>query len=453
MNTEVDAAVVGAGLSGLETARRLRSAGREVRVFEAADRVGGRMRTLRRDGYLIDEGAEAVAGRGFPETWRLIARLGMSAADVPRIRGTIATWRGGRAHPGVGRLRGVITGLGLSPKGRAQLLRFTIETARDRGRFDPDRPEATPLGEQTVAQLCDRYGAELGDWLLQPLVTGFTGWYPERSAAGPFLAHLLATRSTADWRTYRDGMDTLARRLAAGLEVTTGAGVQEVRRYGEGARLTFDDGRCLTARTVVLAVPAPVAAALYTGIPADEQPYLQASSYSVRLRVSFALRTPVPVATAPNAYALLISQRHDAVLSAVTVDHRKNPGRVPEGAGLVSVLTSPEASRALIGAPDAEITGEIARRAEEYLPGLGAATVFTAVHRFHHGVPEATPAALRLRGAFLRRPLRSVDYAGDWLMQRPSAEGALRSAALTGARLLEHLSATPRSAAPGRAHG
>ncbi len=451
MSTDLDVAIVGAGVSGLATARGLRAAGREVQVFEAADRVGGRMRTLRQDGYVIDEGAEAVATRGFPETWRLIRELGLRDADVPRVPGTIATWCGGRPRPGVGRARGLVTGLGLGPRGRAQLLRFTLSGIRQRRAFDPEHPESTPLGEESVARLAERYGSELAEGLLQPLITGFTGWYPDRSAAGPFLAHLFATRTTANWRTYRDGMDTLARRLADGLPLTTGAAVREVivARHGAEARLTFASGARLTARQVVLAVPAPIARALHPGAPDDELPYLRASSYSVRLRVSFALRGPLGIAGAPGVYALILSAAHEPVVGAVTVDHLKNRHRVPPGAGLVSVLTGPDASRALIGSPDEEVVRQVADQAEAYVPGLRDATLFARVHRFPHGVPEATAEALRLRGGFLRRPPRRVDYAGDWLMQRPSSEGALRSASLVRARLLRDAGQT----APGVVHG
>jgi oxygen-dependent protoporphyrinogen oxidase len=438
MSTDLDIAVIGAGVSGLHTACKLRDAGRDVQVFEGAGRVGGRMRTLRQDGWIIDEGAEAIATHGFPTTWSLIDRLGLTAADVPRIPGTIAIWRHGRPHGNVGRARGLLTGLGLSPRARLQLLRFTSDGIRARRSFDPDRPEATPLGETTVEKLADRYGRELLDWLLQPLITGFTGWYPHRSAAGPFIANMLATRSTANWRTYRDGMDTLARRMAAGLAVRTGSSVREVTRWPDGVRITFADGEQLTARAVVLAVPAPLACELYPDMPADERPYLRASTYSVRLRVSFALREPLAIAGNPATYALGISQMHDPALSAITVDHCKNPHRVPPGAGLITALTSPDASRVLIGAPDGEVVREVAGHAEQYLPQLRGSTLFTHVHRFPHGMPEATAESLRLRPAFLRRPIRAVDYAGDWLMQRPSSEGALRSAFLVVPRLLAH---------------
>ncbi|MGH3990166.1 MAG: FAD-dependent oxidoreductase, partial [Pseudonocardiaceae bacterium] len=52
MSPDLDVAVVGGGIAGLSVAYALQLAGRSVQVFEAADGVGGRMRTLRHDGYL-----------------------------------------------------------------------------------------------------------------------------------------------------------------------------------------------------------------------------------------------------------------------------------------------------------------------------------------------------------------------------------------------------------------
>lgn len=52
--------VVGAGVSGLSCARRLRDEGVAVVVVEAADRVGGRVATHRVDGFLVDRGFQVL---------------------------------------------------------------------------------------------------------------------------------------------------------------------------------------------------------------------------------------------------------------------------------------------------------------------------------------------------------------------------------------------------------
>ncbi len=53
--------VVGAGLAGLTCAGALVEAGKEVRVLEAADRIGGRVRTdASADGFLLDRGFQVL---------------------------------------------------------------------------------------------------------------------------------------------------------------------------------------------------------------------------------------------------------------------------------------------------------------------------------------------------------------------------------------------------------
>jgi oxygen-dependent protoporphyrinogen oxidase len=337
---------------------------------------------------------------------------------------------------------GLLTGAGLSWRGRLDLLRFQAWVGRRSRAFDPDRPEHTPVGDLTVAAVAERYSAELRDYTFEPLAGGFFGWQLDRSAAAPLICLLLATRSTTNWHTYRHGMDDLARRLAERVDVTTGCRVHEVVSAHEAARIVTDNG-VLTARRAVLCVPAPVALGLHANVAEDERPYLQASTYAPMLRVSCLLDQPLSARGGGRAYIIALPAAENRVLSGLTLDHTK-PARAPAGRGLVSLLTRPHATRELIDASDDEIVHRLTEEGERYLPGLRRAIRASVVSRFGHGLPEATPAALRLRSGFLQRPTRTVEYAGDWLACRPNCEGAVRSAALACRRVLDGTSRAPR---------
>jgi len=216
--------------------------------------------------------------------------------------------------------------------------------------------------------------------------------------------------------------------------VTTGSLVHEVTSTAGSARLVVGAG-VLTARTVVLAVPAPAALAAHVNAPEEDRGFLAACTFSPRLRVSCLLDRPLGFPSSRPIYIVVFPAAENAVLSTINLEHNKCQGRVPARRGLVSMLASPAAARELIDAPDDEVIRSMAAEAERYLPGLRAATRAAFVHRFRHGMPEVTPSALRLRPGFLRRPASSVEYAGDWLMLRPCSEGAFRAAALAASRV------------------
>lgn len=66
MQGDCDAIVIGAGLAGLSCARRLTAGGLDVRVLEASDGVGGRVRTDDCNGFQLDRGFQVLL-TAYPE--------------------------------------------------------------------------------------------------------------------------------------------------------------------------------------------------------------------------------------------------------------------------------------------------------------------------------------------------------------------------------------------------
>ena len=73
--------VVGAGMAGLCAARELAEGGRQVLVLEARDRVGGRIRTHRDQGEVVELGAEFVHGQP-AELWDVIREAELETYEI-----------------------------------------------------------------------------------------------------------------------------------------------------------------------------------------------------------------------------------------------------------------------------------------------------------------------------------------------------------------------------------
>lgn len=73
--------IVGAGLAGLACATALHQAGRPVRLFEAADGIGGRVRTDVVDGFRLDRGFQVLL-TAYPEAHR---QLDLDSLDLRRF--------------------------------------------------------------------------------------------------------------------------------------------------------------------------------------------------------------------------------------------------------------------------------------------------------------------------------------------------------------------------------
>ncbi len=76
--------VVGAGLAGLSAAVTMQDAGLDVLVLEADTRVGGRVYTIRQDGYIIDAGGSEFSVKSYARVVDMVNRLQL----------TMTPWRG-----------------------------------------------------------------------------------------------------------------------------------------------------------------------------------------------------------------------------------------------------------------------------------------------------------------------------------------------------------------------
>ncbi|MGH9841041.1 MAG: FAD-dependent oxidoreductase, partial [Blastocatellia bacterium] len=58
--TKLDSIIIGAGISGLVAAHRLKKMGRHVLLIERSDRAGGVIQSLQTEEFLIEQGPNSL---------------------------------------------------------------------------------------------------------------------------------------------------------------------------------------------------------------------------------------------------------------------------------------------------------------------------------------------------------------------------------------------------------
>ncbi|MGH9278176.1 MAG: protoporphyrinogen/coproporphyrinogen oxidase, partial [Acidimicrobiales bacterium] len=90
-------AVVGGGITGLATAWYLRRRGAEVTLYEAGDRLGGKIRTDTLDGVPVEAGPDTFLAR-VPWAVELCLQIGLGEELVPPATSRASIWTRGRLH-------------------------------------------------------------------------------------------------------------------------------------------------------------------------------------------------------------------------------------------------------------------------------------------------------------------------------------------------------------------
>ena len=203
---------------------------------------------------------------------------------------------------------------------------------------------ATPLGRSPSPNWPRRYHPDLRDYLFQPVVAASSAG--TRAVRRRAVRRLLpAVGPATTWRTYRDGMDTLA--AAAGrpdLDVGTGIPVRRGRRRADTPAVTTDAGDRHRAGGRAVR-PRPGRAAPCTPTPTGAERVSSPRARSPRCSRSAACWTGRS-ARSPSRplYALLVPAVEEKVLSGRHRRPRQAPGRAPAGRGLITLSPRPPRS-------------------------------------------------------------------------------------------------------------
>ena len=430
-----DVIVIGAGISGLVCAYRLKTLGLDVAVIEASDRVGGVIQSDRIDGFLIERGPNS--SQGTEELMALVDELGIIdeiAEGNPKAPAFVYFDRRLQAVPG---------GPGAFIKSRLLSLRGKLRILAE-----PFIATRKSTEEETVFSFARRrIGREAAERLVAPFVSGIYAGDAESlsvQAAFPRLANLEANygglirgafakareakrakRSAAAVMdkaaptrrrliSFRSGMsfltDTLADRI--GEDVRTGCRDSVLRpadssfdpstsmsdrgQLNDGDRpnhppftLTFKrDGRLeeMSCDRVVIASPAGAAADLVAPLSEELARLLREVAYPP-LAVLYLAYPGQAIKARLDGFGFLVAPSEGLNILGCVWNSSLFEGRAPDGVALFTIYIGGARNPDAADLPDAELIS-VAHGELQSILGISADPHPVAVTRHKRAIPQ-----------------------------------------------------------------
>ena len=403
-------AVIGGGISGLAAAHRLTEIlpQAELVLFEATDRLGGVLDTVRRDGFLVERSADSFTTK-YPWGVDLCRRLGLAdellPTDETRRRALVVR---------DGELLRVPDGFVLmTPHKRWPILTTRILSWPGKLRllaepFVPRRPDGAAGDESVGAFATRRLGREAYERLVQPLLGGIhtadadrlsiAATFPEYVAQEQYHGRLQrggATRVESGARyglfvAPKDGIGSLVAALAKRLPTATvrlntpvvGLDRQEQDRW----RIVLGEGRAELFDAVIVALPAPAAARLLSTCDTELAAQLAAIEYASCAVIGVAyrgdqLRRPL------DGFGFVIPRIEKRPIIAGSFASEKFPGRAPAGDAIIRVFIGGALAPELTELPNDELR-RVAHRELATLLGARGEPLWTDIARWPASMPQ-----------------------------------------------------------------
>jgi protoporphyrinogen/coproporphyrinogen III oxidase len=425
--------VIGAGLSGLACAHRLNQLGAEVTVLEAADRAGGLLGTIHKDGFLFESGPQS-----FQTTETLLELIRDLGIERELLKADTAAARYILLH---GRLQKIPT----SPQA---MLTSSLLGAGSRWKIlsEPFRKTRPPATEESVAKFARRkFGNEILEYLVGPFVSGVYAGDPEKlslKAAFPSLdewereygsvlrgarkarARKGGKAEPASLCSFAQGVATLPDAMAARLgdRLQTRTSAVSLNQTGSAGNETHElriqrggSPDTMRAAAIVIATPAYVSAHLIESISVQLGHTLSGIAYAP-VAVVAAGYYRQQVGEPMNGFGFLVPRTEKLHTLGTVWNSSLFPGRAPGGAVTLTSFTGGATNPEITGEPEEEIAKIVQSENEHVLKIIGS-PVASAVWKNPRALPQYNLGHGHVVEAIrdAERRLPGIFFAGNYL--------------------------------------
>ena len=431
--------IVGGGFAGLSAAYTLMKRGIVPLLLEAEERVGGRGKGERVDGFSLDMGAFVFTST-YDTAFRLCEELGLPLVPSTMKFGHYRSGRWVTTTPEqspwnfVRHLRSAIALGFLSPSGMRSGYKVMREIHRQAEymSFAGDSPLAEIDDDESFGEYLDRLGVpeKLRLTLRGPL---------EMILGDPMPAGQALMRAYIGETMLHSGRVHMPERGIGSLSAALATACSDAIRVSTPVRrIVVEDGQAtgvvvdgetIEADAVICAVPGTKVPDLIPELPAETRRAFNAVSYSTGCRVVIGLdRSPLP----PGWHGALFPEDEDTPLM---LDRSVFlPSCAPPGKSILDLLIGRGRAKALIPLDDEEIKRRLLSAVRRKAPPGSALPdhdegLFYRVYRWEEALCMGTPGMLaamaKVPGQLAGR-IDNLYLAGDY-MRVPSVNGALSS--------------------------
>lgn len=407
--------IIGGGITGLATAYYLqkeikeKSLPVEVKLFEASNRFGGVINTVKKDGFIIEKGPDSILARK-ASALKLIKEVGLEDKVVANTAGKSYIYARGKIHSmPEGAFMGIptqvtpfaLSGL-FSPLGK---LRAAGDFILPKGKEKADQS----LGEFFRRRL----GDEIVDNLIDPLLSGiyagdidrlslmslFPMFYQMEQKHRSLVLGLKKTMPTPPKSAKKEpskkgmfislstGLETLIDEVVKRLDegtVSKGTPVEKIVKEQSRYTITLANGTVEQADSVVIATEHFHAKKMLSEYSFMKK-FEEMTSFSV---ANVAMAFPKSVIKQDiEGTGFLVSRNSDFRITACTWTHKKWPGTTPKDMALLRSYVGKPNDQAAVDLSDEEIIN-IALRDLNKTMNITEKPLFHVVTRWKQAMPQ-----------------------------------------------------------------
>ncbi|MEX1044612.1 MAG: protoporphyrinogen oxidase [Chthoniobacterales bacterium] len=388
--------MIGAGLTGLSAAVRLRAHGVVVTVLESSAQAGGAVRSEQTEGFLVEDGPNSMMTNE-PDVQEFLRTAGLEEEMVsPSAKKRFLVRHGRPVALPAGPVGAVTTPL-FSLPGK---LRVLGEPWVRRGREE----------DESLADLVRRrLGPEVLAYAIEPFVAGIYAGDPEKLSArwafpklwnlerahGSFIRGALRLRRSGPppkMFSFRQGMGALPARLAEmlGPDLHCGVRVEKISRHAQGWQVEWSSGgqsTAVSADAVITTAPAFAVPDLpWSADLSSSLEFLREIVYPSVTVVALGFRR-ADVTHPLDGFGMLVPAAEQRRILGTIFSSSLFPGRAPEDHVLLTTFVGGARQPRLAELGDDALEQDVCSDLRELL-GVRGTPVFRRIVRWPRAIPQ-----------------------------------------------------------------